>query len=108
MFKTVEFRQIVKPISSHRTVRCLSCEFKTLLTFSYLPERPDPQPFAFVGTEILELAQKQPEDWIKGYFVWVEQEGQKTNIYILENFQDILTVNKNTNLKLFDLVQVIK
>lgn len=105
----IEFRQILKSITSHRTVRVLVSPFKTLFTFDYRPDRKDPEPFVFCGTEILKLAGKKEDDFLKGYFVGVETESTgKINYHILDNFQDILTVNKNTNFKLFDVVPVIK
>lgn len=105
----IEFRHILKPIASHRTVRVLTCEFKTLFTFDYQPDRKDPVPFVFNGVEILALAGKGPDDFLKGYFIGVERESSgKLNYHILENFQDILTVNKNTNFKLFDVVPIIR
>lgn len=105
----IEFRQVLNSIPSHRTVRVLVAPYKTLFTFDYQPNRKDPEPFVFCGTEILKLAGKKEDDFLKGYFVGVETEPSgKIKYHILDNFQDILTVNKHTNFKLFDVVLIIR
>jgi hypothetical protein len=103
----IEFRQILKPIESHRVLRNLVCEFKTLLTFDYQPERKDPIPYLFKGVDLLKIA--EVKDTFRAYIVGVEPGDKgKLNYHILENFQNILVVSKNTNFQLFDIVPIIK
>lgn len=105
----IEFRQILEPIKSFKTVRALSLPYKTLLTFDYQPNRKDPEPFIFNGAEILELAGKKNDESFKGYFIGVETDpSNKINYYVFENYQNIIVVNKQTNFKLFDVVPVIR
>lgn len=103
----IELRQIIKPIQSHRVLRNLVCDFKTLLTFEYKPDRKDPEPYIFKGEELLKIA--GVEDSFKAYIVGVEPgDNNKINYHILENFQNILVVSKHTNFQLFDIVPIIK
>jgi hypothetical protein len=105
----IEFRQIVSPVQSQRVVRILVNEFKTLLTFEYAPERKDPEPFIFKGLELLEMIGLEKTESFKAYIIGVEPgENGKINYHILENFQNILHVNKHTNFQLFDIIPIIK
>ena len=103
----IELRQITKPIASHRVLRNLVCEYKTLLTFDYKPDRKDPEPYIFKGEDLLKMA--GVEDTFKAYIIGVEPgEKGKINYHVLENFQNLLIVNKHTNFQLFDIVPVVK
>lgn len=105
----IEFRRVLDKISSHRVVRILVNQSKVLLSFEYSPDRENPEPFAFVGPDLLRLAEKGPEDFFKAYFIGVDKEPSGKLIYhILENHQDIMTINKHTNFQLVDVVPIIK
>lgn len=104
----IELRQILEPIASHRVVRNLVVPAKTLLTFRYDPNRNDPEPYIFKGEDLLAMAGLPETGTFKAYIVGVEPgEKGKVNYHILENFQNLLVVNKHTNFQLFDVVPVV-
>ncbi|MFA5071047.1 MAG: hypothetical protein WC511_01600 [Candidatus Pacearchaeota archaeon] len=99
----IELRVIEEPLNSHRVEKAVFLKHKTIYELDISPDNGEG--FTFIGKDILKLAGKSEEASVKGYLVGVEKKDSLTEIHTIENFLEILTINKHTNFKLNDVVK---